>query len=89
MYLTSVIARPKGQEENSLESQMLQGGLFNWFKLNLCQLVQQQGVVRGGDTIPLHLLDLFLWKISKRQVRFSSLQTLMGEFPNFSAMAGL
>ena len=48
MYLTSMLARPKGQVENCLESQMLQRGLFNCFKRSLCQLVQDQ----GGDFPP-------------------------------------
>ena len=50
MYLTSTLARPQGQEENCLEGQMLQGGLFIWFKMNLCQLVQNLGEVPGGDS---------------------------------------
>ena len=49
MYLTSTLAGPKGQEENCLEDQMLQTGLFNWFKRSLCQLVKDQGEVPGGD----------------------------------------
>ena len=52
MNLTSTLTRPKGQEENRLEGQMLQGGLFNWFKRGLCQLVQNQGEVPGGDSPP-------------------------------------
>ena len=49
MYLTSTLALFKGQEENCLQGQMLQRGLFNWFKISLCQLVQNQGEVPGGD----------------------------------------
>ena len=41
---------PKAKRENRLESQMLQGGLFNRFKWSLCQLVEHQGEVPGGDT---------------------------------------
>ena len=52
MHLASTLARPKGQEENSLDGQMLQGGLFNWFKWSLCQLVQDQGEVPRGDSPP-------------------------------------
>ena len=52
MYLTPVFARTQGQEENSLEGQMLQKGLFYWFKWSLCQLVQNQGEVPGGDAPP-------------------------------------
>ena len=52
MYFTSTLARPKGQEENCLEGQMLQRGLFNWFKRSLCQLVQDQGEVPEGDFPP-------------------------------------
>ena len=45
VYLTSTLARPQEQEENCLEGQML----FNWFKMNLCQLVQKPGRgSRGG-----------------------------------------
>ena len=39
--------------------------------------------------MPLLPLGLSLWKLSRRQVRFSSLLTLMGELPNLSAMANL
>ena len=39
MNLTSAFSQPKGQEKNSLESQMLQGGFSDWFKGSLCQLV--------------------------------------------------
>ena len=42
MNLTSAFARPKGQEEYRLEGQMLQGGLLDWFKWSLIQLVQNQ-----------------------------------------------
>ena len=52
MYLTSTLARPKDQEENCLQGQMLQRGLFNWFQRSLCQLVQNQGEVPGGDPPP-------------------------------------
>ena len=48
MYLTSTLAR----KENRLEGQMLQRGLFNWFKWSLCQLVKNQGEVPGGDSPP-------------------------------------
>ena len=40
MNLTSVFARPKGQY--CLEGQKLQGGLLDWFKRSLIQLVQDQ-----------------------------------------------
>ena len=46
--LTPVFARTKGQEEYSLEGQVLQRGLFEGFKWSLCQLVQHQGEVPGG-----------------------------------------
>ena len=42
MNLTSVFARPKGQEEYRFEGEMLQGGLLDWFKRSLIQLVQDQ-----------------------------------------------
>ena len=87
MYLISALARPKGKEENSFEGQMLQRGMFHWFKWSLCQLVQDQGEIPGGD--PLRPLGLSLWKLSRRRVRFSSLLVLIGEFPSLSAMADL
>ena len=52
MDLTPAFARPQGHEENSLEGQMLQRGLFNQFEWSLCQLVQHQGEVPGGDAPP-------------------------------------
>ena len=52
MYLTSTFARPQCQEENCLEDQMLQGGLFNWFKMNLVSWCENQGEVPGGDSPP-------------------------------------
>ena len=52
MHPTSTLVRPQGQEENYLEGQMLQRGFFNWFKRSLCQLVQNQGEVPGGDFPP-------------------------------------
>ena len=50
MNLTSAFARTQGKEKNCLEGQMLQGGLPNWFKGSLCELVQNQRKVPGGDT---------------------------------------
>ena len=50
MYPTSAFARTWGQEENSLEGQMLQRRLFKWFKWSPRQLVQHQGEVPGGDS---------------------------------------
>ena len=52
MYLTSTLARTQGQEENCLEGQMLQGGLFNWFKMNLVSWCKNQGEVPGGGSPP-------------------------------------
>ena len=53
MYLTSTLARPQGQEENCLEGQMLQGGLLNWFKMNLVSWCKKnEGEVPGGDSLP-------------------------------------
>ena len=52
MNLTSVFARPKGQEEYRPEGQMLQRGLLDWFKRSLIQLVQDQGEVPGGYAPP-------------------------------------
>ena len=52
MYLTPTLARPQGPEENCLEGQMLQGGLFNWFKMNLVSWCKNQEEVPGGDSPP-------------------------------------
>ena len=52
MYLTPTFARPWGKEEDGLEGQMLQRGLFNWFKGSFCQLAQHQEEVPGGDPPP-------------------------------------
>ena len=93
MYLTSTLARPKGQEENCLEGQMLQRGLLNWFKWRLCQLVQNQGEVPGGNSPPA-FGSVSLETIQETSFcgnylgdKFSSLLILMGEFPSLSAMA--
>ena len=51
MDLTPVFAQTQGQEENSLESQMLLKSLFNGFKWSLCQLVEHQGQVPGGEPL--------------------------------------
>ena len=87
MYLTSTLARPKGQEENCFEGQMLQRGLFNWFKRSLCQLVQDQGEVPGGDFPPA------FGSVSVETIQETSeifiLLKLTGEFPSLSAMADL
>ena len=52
MYLTSMLARPQSQQENCLEGQMLQGGLFNWLKMNLVSWCKNQRGVPGGDSPP-------------------------------------
>ena len=52
MDLTPAFARTKGQQEDSLESQVFQGGLFKGFKGSLCQLVQYQGKVPGWYAPP-------------------------------------
>ena len=78
--------KPKVKRK-TVEGQMLQGGLFEGFKGSLCELMQHQGKVpRGGD--PPTLGFVFVEAIQE-SVRFSSLLTLMGEFPNLSAMADL
>ena len=41
MYLASTLAQPQCQEENCLEVQMLQAGLFKLVGNNLSQLVQK------------------------------------------------
>ena len=48
MFLTSRLAQPQGQEENCHEGQMLQGGLFNWFKMNLVSWCKNQREVRDS-----------------------------------------
>ena len=87
MNLTSALVRPKGQEENRLERQMLQGGPLDWFKRSLSQLVQTSERFQEG--IPHLPLGLSLWKPSRRRVRFLSLLMLKGEFPSLSVMADL
>ena len=52
MNLTPPFTRTQGQQENSLEGQILQRDLFKGFKRSLCQLVQYQGEVPGGDVPP-------------------------------------
>ena len=52
MYLTSTLARSQGQEENCLEGQMLQGGLFNWCKMTFVSWCKNQGEVPGGNSPP-------------------------------------
>ena len=47
MDLTPPFALTQSQKEDSLESQVLHGGLFKGFKRSLCQLVQYQGKVPG------------------------------------------
>ena len=53
MDLTPVSTRTLGHQKNSLEGQGgFQGGLFQGFKGSLCQLVQHQREVPGGDAPP-------------------------------------
>ena len=52
MDLISAFTRTQGQKKDSLVGQMLQGGLFNGFKWSICQLVQKQGEIPGGDAPP-------------------------------------
>ena len=52
MDLTPSFTWTQGQQENSLEGQVFQWGLFQGFKVSLCQLVQYQGKIPGGDTPP-------------------------------------
>ena len=87
MDLTLAFTRTQGQQENSLEGQKLQRGLFKRCTGSLCQLVQHQGEVPGG--MPFLPLGLSLWKLSKSRVRISALLTLIGVFPSLSAMADL
>ena len=55
------------------------GALVNW-----CRTRE-----RFQEGMPLLPLGLSLWKLSRRQVRLSSLLILMDELPNLSAMADL
>ena len=55
------------------------GAFVSWCKT-------REGFQEGMPLLPL---GLSLWKLSRRQVRFSSLLTFMGEFPSLSAMADL
>ena len=87
MNLTSVFARPKGQEEYRLEGQCFKeasligsnGALFSWCKTS----------ERFQEGTPLLPLGLSLWKLSRRRARILSLLMLKGEFPSLSAMAEL
>ena len=78
MNLTFALARPKGQEEYRLESQMLQGGLLDWIKRTLSWCTASEKFQEGMPLLPL---GLSLKKLSRRRVRFSSLLILKGEFP--------
>ena len=53
------LPEPKAKRKNNLEGQMLQRGLFSeGFKWNLCQLVQHQGEVPGGDnSVPIETIQ--------------------------------
>ena len=68
MYLPSTLARPQGQEENCLEGQMLQGGLFNRFKMNLVSWCKNQREVPGGDSPPA--FGSVSVELSRKRVRF-------------------
>ena len=87
MNLTSAFARPKGREEYRFEGQMLQGGLLDWFKRSLIQLVQDQCEVPGGYAPPA------FGSVSVETIQevseILSLLMLKGEFPSLSAMAEL
>ena len=43
------------KEEDSVESQMLQEGLFKGFKGSLCELVKNQEKAPGGDVSATHM----------------------------------
>ena len=85
MDLTPVLTQTQGQKENKVKcfkEASLRGsiGAFgSW-----CNTRE-----RFQEGIPLRTLGLSLWKLSRRQVRFSSLLIFMGEFPGLSAMADL
>ena len=87
MDLTPAFARPQGHEETVLK--------VSYFK-EASLIGSNEAFVRCCNTwerfqegFPLRPLDLSLWKLSRRRVRFSSLLTLMGEFPSLSAIADL
>ena len=52
MDLTPAFTRTQDHQKNSLEGQVFQGGLLQGFKWSLCQLVQHQREVPGGDAPP-------------------------------------
>ena len=76
-----------GQKEDSLEGQMLQRGLLKGFKWSLCQLVQHQGEVPGGDA-PLTLGSVSVEAIQETN-EILTLLIFMGEFPSLSAKTDL
>ena len=39
-------------KRKTVKGQMLQGGLFNWFKMNLISWCKNQEEVPGGDSLP-------------------------------------
>ena len=87
MDLTPAFARIQRQEENSLEGQMLQGGLFHWFEWSLCQVVKHQGQVPGGDA-PLTFRSVSMESIQEMSEIFI-FADIMGELPSLSTMADL
>ena len=88
MYLTSTLARPQGQEENGIEGQMLQGGLFNWFKMTLVSWCKNQGEVPGGDSLPA-FGSVSVETIQETSEIFINIRILMSELPSLSAMSDL
>ena len=87
MNLTSVFARPKGQEEYRLEGQCFKeasligsnGALFSWCKTS-------ERFQEGTLLLPL---GLSLWKTVQETSEILSLLMLKGEFPSLSAMVEL
>ena len=66
---------------------MLQGGLLNWFKGSLCELVQNQRYVPGGDT-PSALGSVSVETVQETGEIFIFVMLRVG-FPSLSAMADL
>ena len=88
MNLTAAFARTQAKEKDILEGQVLQGGLFKGFKGSLCELVKYQRKVLEG--MPLRPYVYGIYPVDEIfAMIFSSLQTLMREFPSLSANADL
>ena len=88
MALTPTFTRTQDQQENNLKGQMLQTGLFKGFKRSLCQLVQHQGEVPGGDAPP-PFRSVSVEAIQEVSEIFIFTDIDIGIFPSLSVMADL